>query len=283
MDIKAQFHSRLPHHPYCTNDPETGLLIRVANTALGYRHIQPNQPKKLAWLIFDIDRAGGAFAWEWALLPPPTISVINPKNGHAHLFYGLISPIGLSTFSRDAPIRYAAAIQNAFCLRLGADPSYVGLIAKNPLHGDWHSIFNPVFYDLSELAEYVCLARKNLTHSTFGLGRNCSLFDEVRAWAYLWIMEYKRNQISQEHWLSVVQVQAEKANCFQSPLSQNEVRSIAKSIAKWTWRNFSESSFSKIQSERGKLGGRPKTTTKNSLPWEVMGVSRATYYRRQKL
>lgn len=282
MDITAHFRKQLPFNPYCTNDPKSGLVIRVANIALTHRHIQPNQPQKLAWLIFDVDREGGAFAWEWALLPPPTIAVSNPKNGHAHLFYGLVVPVGLSALSRDAPIRLAAAIQNAFTIKLKADPGYAGLISKNPLHGNWKSIFTPALYDLHELAEYISLQRNKEKLEVFGLGRNCTLFDELRTWAYSWVMEYKRNGSGIEHWCSAIQARAEKANSFRIPLSQNEVRTVARSVAKWTWHHFNENEFSKIQSARGKLGGRPKTTTKNSLPWEDMGVSRATYYRRQK-
>jgi len=66
----------------------------------------------------------------------------------------------------------------------------------------------------------------------------------------------------------------------QAPI--NEVKAIAKSIARWTWRNFSDAAFSAVQSARGKLGGRPATTTLNGAPWEAQGISRATYYRRQK-
>lgn len=235
---------------------------------------------ELAWLIFDIDRPCAAFSWEWALLPPPTISVINPSNGHAHLLYGLRVPVGLGNFSRDAPIRFAAAIQAAFTAKLNADVGYVGLISKNPFHRDWKSLYQSKFYDLHELSDYVMLSKNSSRQGVIGLGRNCVLFDDVRTWSYSWVREYKRNQVNKEAWFSVVLAQAEKSNSFQTPLNHSEVRSVAKSVAKWTWRNFNDANFSRIQSERGKLGGRPRSTTLIDIPWEKAGISRATYYRR---
>ncbi|WP_234888679.1 hypothetical protein [Aeromonas caviae] len=41
---QASFLERLPHRPYCTDDPAQGLLIRSQATALAYRHIQHNPP-----------------------------------------------------------------------------------------------------------------------------------------------------------------------------------------------------------------------------------------------
>ena len=68
-------------------------------------------------------------------MPPPTLTVSNPDNGHAHLFYGLTTPVGMSDAARDAPIRYAAAVQAALLVKLCADPGYAGLIAVGSY--DW--------------------------------------------------------------------------------------------------------------------------------------------------
>jgi hypothetical protein len=189
----------------------------------------------------------------------------------------------MSDAARDAPIRYAAAVQAAFLVKLGADPGYAGLIAKNPFHDAWRVIWMQHLYDLSELTEYVELSKRRRPQSeALGLGRNCTLFDELRAWAYQWAREYKRNDANAEQWHRAVLGQAEKLNAFTVPLSFNEVKAVARSIAKWTWRNFSDAAFSAIQSARGKRGGRPATTTLHGEPWAEEGISRATYYRRLK-
>jgi hypothetical protein len=282
MHTSTIFQARLPRRPYCSNDLSRGLVIRPAATALQHRHLQPNAPLEAAWLVFDLDYPGAAIAWERANLPPPTLTVSNPENGHAHLFYGLTAPVAMSDAARDAPIRYAAAVQAAFLARLCADPGYAGLIAKNPFHDSWRALWVQHLYDLHELAEYVELPKRRPQSDALGLGRNCALFDELRAWAYQWIREYKRNEADLDQWHRAVLGQAEKLNAFSVPLPFSEVRAIAKSIAKWTWRNFSDEAFSAIQSARGKRGGRPTTTTQHGEPWAEQGISRATYYRRRQ-
>jgi len=78
---------------------------------------------------------------------------------------------------------------------------------------------------------------------------------------------------------------------FSAPLDENEVNGIAKSIAKWTSKNFTSSSFEEfitkthspeIQSKRGRVGGLiSKGGGRKSLgePWLALGVSRRTYFR----
>lgn len=282
MEISSVFESRLPHRPYCSDDLTHGLIVRPAATALQHRHIQPNAPLEVAWLVFDVDYSGAAFVWERQNLPPPSLTVVNPVNAHAHLFYGLTTPVGMSDAARDAPIRFAAAIQAAFQAKLRADPGYAGLIAKNPFHSDWRVLWVQHLYDLGELAEYVDLPKRRPQREVLGLGRNCAIFDALRAWSYQWVREYQRNSASFEQWQRAVLGQAEMMNAFTVPLSFNEVKAVAKSVAKWTWRHFSDENFSSIQSARGKRGGRPATTTRDGEPWAEQGIGRATYYRRLK-
>jgi hypothetical protein len=281
MDPRQRFTEHLPNRPYCADDYKHGLIVRGRETALLHRHIQPNARHMMSWLIFDIDRPGAAWAWEHANLPPPTITVINPENAHAHLFYGLNTPVVTSELGRSAPIRYAAAIHSAFSLAMGADPAYTGLMAKNPLHNQWRTIWTPVLYDLGELAEYVDLIKARQAVQSSGVGRNVTLFDQVRAWAYRWVLEFQSKNVSSCDWRNAVLSQAEQLNTFDPPLPHSEVRSIGRSVAKWTWQHFNMQKFRAIQSARGKRGGRPKTTTANGEPWKVLGISKATYYRRK--
>lgn len=277
---QTTFLERLPRRPFCSNNHETGLRIRPPKAALQYRHIQPNAPQEAAWLIFDVDYAGAAFAWEKAGLPPPTITASNPENGHAHLFYGLNTPVGLSDNAHVKPILYAAAVKEAFRARLCADLGYTGRTAKNPLHDAWRVLWVQHLYDLGELAEYVTLPKQRLKRESEGLGRNRTLFDEVRFWAYQWVMAYKRNGANSEQWHNAVLDQTSSMNSFSPPLPYSEVRSISKSVARSTWKYFSVAEFSALQSARGKLGGRPRTTTLNGEPWVAHGISRTTYYRK---
>ncbi len=281
-EIYEIFHKRLPHRPYCTDDPQTfGLIVRPAHMALQKRLIQPNPPCSLSWLIFDVDNENGAFAWDDALLPQPTIAISNPENGHAHLYYGLSVPVCKSFAARSHPIRYAAALEAAYREKLGADFRYGGLVAKNPFHRYWRTTWCPRLYELGELAEYVELKKLPAASvEAAGLGRNCTLFETLRNWSYRAVLPFKRSHGSEDEWSRFVREHADQLNVFVTPLSPGEVKSIAKSVARWAWREFSDHRFSAIQSARGKRGGRPRSTTRDGKPWEALGVSRATYYRK---
>jgi hypothetical protein len=64
-------------------------------------------------------------------------------------------------------------------------------------------------------------------------------------------------------------------------MQSSEVKAIAKSIAKWTMFHFTPQQFSASQAKKGrksKGGGRPSL----GEPWEALGISRATYFRRKK-
>jgi hypothetical protein len=256
-------------------------------TALRMKHIQLNPPVLRHWLLFDIDQPAAALIWEKANLPPPNWIAVNRMNAHAHCGYLLAQPVVTSADGRDHPLRYAAAIESAFNIRLTADPSYSGLIAKNPLHPAWktqHLHSHP--YSLNELAEWVTLTKKpSPPLLCSGLLRNVSLFDSLRYWAYRTVLQFKKAGSFFDLWRAALLKEAEVMNLkFPAPLPANEVRSIAKSIAKWTWRQFNKEHFSEIQRSRAHRrwtanGNIPAACSK---PWEALGISRSTYYTRKK-
>ena len=251
------FRERLPRKPYHTDEFTTGLSIADVSRALGARYIQPNGPTHRHWLVFDVDHAAATLSWDDVGAPAPNITVTNRANGHAHLIYGLETPIRTAPDGKVAPLRYAAAIEAALRERLGADLGYSGLICKNPLHTHWLvQVWEPASYDLSWLADYLDLSpyngRKQLP--AYGLGRNCTLFEKTRQWAYKAI---RQGWPGYEAWLSAVIDRAIGYNVqFEPPLPANEVRHIAKSIAKWTHRNLTPAGFSALQAARGAKGGK---------------------------
>lgn len=251
------FRERLPRKPYHTDEFTTGLSIADVSRALGARYIQPNGPTHRHWLVFDVDHAAATLSWDDVGAPAPNITVTNRANGHAHLIYGLETPIRTAPDGKVAPLRYAAAIEAALREKLGADLGYSGLICKNPLHTHWLvQVWEPASYDLSWLADYLDLSpyngRKQLP--AYGLGRNCTLFEKTRQWAYKAI---RQGWPGYEAWLSAVIDRAIGYNVqFEPPLPANEVMHIAKSIAKWTHRNLTPAGFSAVQAARGAKGGK---------------------------
>jgi len=276
----------LPHKPYCTD--ELGVTyIRPKSTAIKKKYLQVNQPKLVTYLVFDIDRQGGVLSWYDNDLPAPYWTSKNPENGHAHIAYRLKVPFSTSDIAHSEPIRYAAAIQSAMTERLKADRGFAGLLTKNPLHPYWQNEYWTEYeYTLDELADYLDLKGHPLRGSeTSGLGRNCELFDNTRQWAYRAIREYWAPNYKRK-WNAAVYDKVESTNSqFNVPLPVSEVKAIAKSIANWTYREFTPEKFRQSQAKKGAKGGKaskrkPVANSERTLkPWEDLGISRRTYFR----
>jgi len=190
-------------------------------------------------------------------------------------------------------MRYLCAVEAAFREALQADQGYSGLITKNPSHPLWRTLRGPqLSYDLGELAEYVELPKHlpKRKPEEIGLGRNVTVFEWLRQYAYRHIRHYKGDVRNYVLWQSHLNLKALGRNGdFLYPMDGKEVWHIAKSVAKWTWRTFdiaaSDARFSALQAHRGSMPakgdtprGRPSTTGK---PWAAEGISRATWYRRK--
>ena len=290
-DFRSTFYKNLPHKPYCTNELGAGLIIRQKKTAIQMPYIQHNPPCFISSLVFDVDTSDAYFSWFDANLPPPTWIAKNSQNGHAHIGYMLLAPVCTTHRAKQNVIQYLAKIEQAYSLALGADRGYTGLITKNPCHGTWENhTFGVQPYDLNYLADFVELQElKTDLKEVSGLGRNCMMFDTVRYWAYKAIRAHRGSTF--DIWLGKVLEQCQNANgAFIEPLPYSEVKATAKSIARYCWRKdaYHYQEFIDRQSRKGAIGGRKskrlpvegsEATTK---PWEAMGISRATFYRRKK-
>lgn len=270
--VRDLFYQSLPRRPFCSDD-KTARLIRVRDHATRFLYIQHNAPAFVKFLIFDLDEPGAALAWDDAGLPPPTWSATDPESGTGHLCYALRTPVGRTQAARIKPLRYLAAVESAYCARLSADRRYTGLITKNPLHALWRvwCPANDAVYDLSDLADYVELdtvvrLRPREEPSPGTLWRNVTVFDELRTWAYSAVREYWAPD-GFDNWKNAVRVRAQALNQFQcppGPLPNNEIQSIAKSVAKWVWRRITPTGWAQrvrrthtpeIQAMRGLRSG----------------------------
>ena len=257
--------SRWPHKPYCSDD-KTARHIRSLAHALKYPYIQANPPHMRVWSIYDVDRVGGALAWEDAGLPPPAWASVNKENGHAHLVWGLTAPVLVdSPDLRQGPLRYLCAVEAAFRAKLNADSGYSGLITKNPAHPLWRVLRGPrTSYELGELADWVELPKHlpKRKPEEIGLGRNVTVFDWLRQYAYRHIRHYKTDVRNFVLWQSHLNGKAlERNGDLQTPMDGREVWHIAKSVSKWTWNRFDvkawqdDSKWRATQAHRGRIGG----------------------------
>lgn len=271
QQLKTQldlFSGSLPAKPYCSNDLTAGLVIRNVEHALRCRYIQPNHPNSKLWLVYDIDRPTCVSELtDDLLLPAPHFFVQNPKNQHAHAFYGLETPVHLNVHSSQKAARFAGAVDCALTSKMNADAAYSGLIAKNPVHGYWRTYtVNCEYYELGEISDYLDLdkygdRRRSLPET--GLGRNVNLFNRLRFWSYKAI---RQGWPEADQWDRAVLDRAIGYNAAgyhdeetqRSPLPHSEVRNTAKSVAKWTYKHFSQQGFSELQASRGKKKGQKR-------------------------
>ncbi|MEI8642645.1 replication initiation protein [Pseudoalteromonas sp. Hal099] len=269
--------------------------VRALTEAIKYRYIQPNNFNSKSWLVYDIDRATSPDEIRNdRLVPPPTIFVQNPKNGHAHLFYLLKTPVHANIHSSQKALRFAAAVDVGLALKLGADMSYGGLLAKNALHNDWRVLqTHSEAYELNYLSEFVdtSMITRDAANDApmYGLHRNYTLFEQLRNWAYKAIRQGYPKQLND--WEQAVLQRGIGLNILLKKdgiqqLPEKEIKSISRSVAKWTHRHFSATGFSEWQSIQGAKGGKKsRGGGRPSLgnPWIELGISRATYFRKKKL
>jgi hypothetical protein len=215
--------------------------------AIKMRYIQMNPPDKTAFLIYDVDRTGAAFAAEEADLPPATFTVVNRENKHAHLIYALNAPVCVSSKGLPGPRGFLEAIRRSYSRCLGADRLYTGLICNNPFSQHWDTMQRNAVYDLSELADYVDLTRREAeaVPEIDAPGRNCAIFDNLRKWAYQAVRDYW--DAGFDTWAREVFIKAAQCNSQMTrPLCQKELIHIVRSVSRWTWREHTPESLDEL-------------------------------------
>jgi hypothetical protein len=235
-----------PYLPRCSDD-KTATRIRPRNYAIRYPYMQVNRPGFVSWMIFDLDHVN-AMAWEDAGLPAPNLIVRNRKSGYSHLYYA-IAPVCTTEAARAKPIAYMKALYAAYAARMNADPDFhSGPVAKTPGHPWWQTeeLHNHE-YELGELAEYVELeaispwARSpkidEVSHS-----RHCILFEYLRHYAYS-IVNRERETGTFAGFTRLLEAYAHNRNSFHQhgfteDLPVSSLRSTVKSVARWTWENY---------------------------------------------
>ena len=298
--------SNLPRRPYCTDDPTFGVKIRSREQAMAYPLIQVNNPAIHWALVLDMDRdpadladpwkrPGPAWEWESAKLPAPTWIAVSRTTASCHYGYKLAVPVALADCARPQPLRYLAAVERSYLATLqpyGADPGFSGLITRNPESQAWKVWASGAAYSLGYLAQHLPrIVPATEVNREVGVGRHVTLFDELRAWAYRAIRDYREDRAE---WLAAVHRQAAKLNTFQHPLPFGSIRATAKSVGNWVWKMDPGALrvFISRQSWRGRGGYDPAKAARLKSanagrkalgePWKAMGISRRTYFRRKK-
>lgn len=244
--------SSLGDYLACSDD--LGNVLRLPKKeAFKHAYIAPNNSSFINCLLFDIDNEEAGASWLDNDAPIPNWICQNPSNGHAHYGYQLIAPVPRTLKARATPQRYLARIQHAMTEQLKADRAYSHFLTKTPEHPNHRTIWGRKQpYTLPELAEWLPddlpLPKRIKRTEAVGEGRNVTLFDSLRFWAYRERLKYN----CFDRWFNTCLAYAHDLNQFSSPLPSNEVRHTATSVAKWTWANITNKQFSAVQSTRAR-------------------------------
>lgn len=304
LQMSLTFDERLPSMPLAADVLKHGSYKMPRAKALKKAYIQYNHENLTYRLLMDVDNNIAhleAEGFRSIGLPEPSWWVMNTaKNyGRAHVCYELEAPIPRTELAHLKPIRYAAAVEAGLITKmlqagLKIDAGFGELLCKNPRYLEGRKLLGTGYqYTLGELAEWVPLDKRKPKNPR-GLERNCTLFENLRKFAY----EQKRHCESQEVLLNCCTAKAEEINrTFYEPLARSEIRATVKSVARWVWRNFDVAASDRRHKERIERTHTPEIQRLRGLksgavrfqgsitatePWKAEGVSRATWYRRQK-
>lgn len=280
--------SGCPLWPLASDDLYTGLYRRLRDKALRCRYIEANPEALSNLLVIDIDHPDALMRALWDKSDHcgqphnwlPNAVVENPRNGHAHAVWALAEPITRTEYARRKPLAYAAAVTEGLRRATDGDAGYSGLMTKNPDHNAWDATWwTDQLYTLDFLAERLseidCLPPKSWRRARrknpVGLGRNCTIFETARTWAYREVRHHFGDPDGLE---AAIHTRVHELNAeFTEPLPTSEANGIARSISRWIitrsrlWHDgpaVYEATFSTIQSARGKASGEQRRSNVNA-------------------
>lgn len=260
----------LPSRPYAGDGFDQGVYQMDRERALTKSHVQTNPPALSNLLVVDIDHNDAVFRAlhdrkDWR----PTWVAENPANGHAHAIWAIQEPVVRTEYGRRKPLAFAAAVTEGLRRSVDGDQSYSGFMMKNPVHDSWETFAGTDhLYALGELSQHLEDAgfmpprewRRSKRIKVSGLGRNCTLFETARTWAYREIRNHWGDPggLAEAIELAALQINVDE---FADPLPSSEVIACARSISRWIttkselWRKGPEAyerDFKKIQSARAR-------------------------------
>lgn len=228
-------------NPYVSTDLSKGIYREYLDVGMcdRYPYLQVNPTNSYNSIVLDVDYDFFT-EWDYDKYPTPNVVALNKFNGHAHLFYYLgQSGVHKNKNSSYKSLSYLSAVIFKLSVFIGSDLCYAGLVGKNALCDKWGlMILREQPYSLDELNDYCPQIEKDKRIQIYNEARlesrNCQLFDLTRLWAYTNVKQYE----TADSFFQMVLEKAVGYNAgFVNPLGYNEVKSVGKSVANWTWKN----------------------------------------------
>ena len=257
----------LPHRPHATNYLDQGQYRMSREDALTMRYVEHSPHALLGSIVIDCDHPDAAMrAFEKPSDHPAPNWVAQSPSGRAHLGWWLAAPVCRTDSARLQPLRFAQRIEAGLRTSVGGDFAYGGQLTKNPIHASWETLYGPALpYELRDLATiHTPRQMPRLPERAAGLGRNVTMFDTARTWAYPQWWHHRHDTAGA--WEQLVLQRCHAINTeFAVPLPFIEVRATAQSISRWIWRNFTEADYRARQAHRGRKGGRTMTDRRRTV------------------
>ena len=269
---------------------EHSASFRVpAADAWGFPEIELRAGNSWPSIVLDVDGANALYriveAVEHFEILTPNWTVTRKGAGGTHAVWNLERPVHRGEQARIAPLKALSRISEYYATALQADSGYTGVLSHNPMsvaHGpgfitNW---FRQGPYSLPQLGEVIPMGWRRPTLVRTEIGRNCDLFRALIRWAGC-----------PENMVNDCLAAAHVINqSFDIPLPHTEVAATARSVKNYRFgwitkgRYFTPEQTRLWGRERGIKSGaaRRKGTPleDDQRPWEAMGISRATWYRR---
>ncbi len=256
VDADAVFRL-LPRRPTVAHELKDGCWQADRREACAAPYIVLNSRTHLNWLTVDIDVRTTIDAFldrvDTLGLPMPAFVVQNgiprddaePVVGRLHATWLLSTPVQRGERGRSRPQAFANRILRALTRALGGDPGFTNTLVKNPLATGTNAKPTRTTWlggravDLFELADRLDLSDPPRRRAADrGLGRNVTLFDATRAYAYA-IVDAMREKARKPAFAAAVQAHATGLNLdTPRPLGAREVQTVVDSVVDWTWLHY---------------------------------------------
>ena len=217
----------------------------------GWPYIESNPPHAYSAMLFDIDDPD---RWEYEVKGPvPNWQVRKDQQPTTyHVAFTLETPVARHDAAQPKPLRYFRDVYDGLSVLIGADYRYSGLMTKNPLQpppGCSTQWLRSEPYSLAELRDWLP-DKIHKPAQTTGVGRNEDLFQHCVKLAHQpkWARIIQAEDYSGQ-WLEHVRL-LNIQSFAENPLPDSECRSIAKSCAGYSLRQYSDETFSEIQTAR---------------------------------
>lgn len=272
------FINHAPSAPRAAESYRMGIKVMSKRAALECAHIQLQPPTMRASISIDLDKPDAYTVTREMDFPKPQLMMVNPTNGHLHAIWQLSDGVLFGEAGRRKPQKAFLDLQKQITVMHGADTAYSHYMVKTPGHLRWETVETGAsLYTLAELFEAIPLGIQKQanalgTQQVKGEGRHQTLFDIGRQWAYKQAQGARRAG-SQAQWEARVMAEFLELNSFAQPLASNEVRSLARSVARWTW--------DRAESLNGSVMGGDKRSLTKSWEREAISVEQATERRAQ--